>query len=237
VIDQAIAMDAPIRFTCEPGSHSNMSAKQDLPSNRRFEARAAFPWLVAAGLVLGTAGAARADEPAPPAPAEGAPATPEPAASEAPAPKADMPAAAPEPPAPKNYVTAVIGTTPFYRPNGGPVADYIKDVNPAIGYGRYVTPTVALELDAGLTYISGADLVYFLVPGVVWSFSTHVYAAARLVLPVHPDVKVVLYPGIGGFYGFDNGLGFSLELNPAVTVVNGDPDFGLAVNLGVVYAF
>jgi hypothetical protein len=190
-----------------------MSAKQDSPSNRRSDVRPVFPWLVAGGLVLGTAGVAQADDPAP------------------------APPAAPEPAAPKNYVTAVVGTTPFYRPNGGPVADYIKDVNPAIGYGRYVTPTVALELDAGLTYISGADLVYFLVPGVVWSFSTHVYAAARVVVPLNPEVKVVAYPGLGGFYGFDNGLGFSLELNPAVTLVNGDVDFGLAVNLGVLYAF
>lgn len=216
-----------------------MSAKQDSPSNRRFDVRPVFPWLAAAGLVLGTAGVAQADDPAltPAGARQAAPATPAPAASEAPARKADTQPAAPEPAAPKNYVTAVVGTTPLYRPNGGPVSDYIKDFNPAIGYGRYVTPTVALELDAGLTYISGADLVYFLVPSVVWSFSTHVYAAARAVVPLNPEVKVVAYPGLGGFYGFDNGLGFSLELNPAVTLVNADVDFGLAVNLGVLYAF
>jgi hypothetical protein len=211
-----------------------MSAMQDSPSNHRFDVRIVFPWLVAAGLVLGTAGVAQADDPAPAPAAERAAA---PATSEAPAPNTDMQPAAPQPAAPKNYVTGVVGTTPFYRPNGGPVSDYIEDFNPAIGYGRYITPTIALELDAGLTYISGDDLIYFLVPGVVWSFSTHVYAAARAVVPLNPEVKVVAYPGIGGFYGFDNGLGFSLELNPAVTLVNGDVDFGLAVNLGVLYAF
>jgi len=226
-------MGAPID-SLRTGSYSNMSAKQDSPSNRRFDVWPVLPWLVAAGLVLGTAGVAQADDPAPTPAGAGEAA---PAASEAPARKADPQPAAPEPAAPKNYVTAVVGTTPFYRPNGGPVADYIKDFNPAIGYGRYVTPTVALELDAGLTYISGADLVYFLLPGVVWSFSTHVYAAARVVVPLNPEVKVVAYPGLGGFYGLDSGLGFSLELNPAVTLVNADVDFGLAVNLGVLYAF
>jgi hypothetical protein len=113
-----------------------------------------------------------------------------------------------------------------------------KDINPAAGYGRYVTPTIALELDAGLSFTSSGDYaLFYLVPGVVWSFSTHFYAAMRLVVPLDPEVNVTLYPGFGGYYGFDNGLGFSLELNPSSTVGRGKPDFGTALNLGALYSF
>ena len=162
----------------------------------------------------------------------------------APDPAMQTPPPAAEAPAPKNYVTAVIGTTPFFRPKGGPVADYIKDFNPAIGYGRYVTPKLALELDVGLTYISDApNLTYFLVPGAVYSLSTYLYAAMRAVVAINPDadsaVDVVLYPGFGGFYGLPSGLGFSLELNPAISIGQSATrgSFGVAVNLGVVYSF
>ena len=143
----------------------------------------------------------------------------------------------PPPPAPKNYVTAVLGTTLAYRPNGGPFAGWQKDIGPAIGYGRLITPTIALELDVGLVFVDGEYVSTLFVPGVVWSFSTHVYAAMRFLVPVDPEVNLVLYPGIGVVHAFSNGIAISLELNPSSAVGRGKPDFALPLNAGVLYSF
>lgn len=186
-------------------------------SDRRshLEARATVtPWLqglAVAGLLLGAAGSARAD------------------AVEAPPP--------PEAPSPKNYVTAVIGTTLAYKPNSGDFGGPLKDIDPAIGYGRLITPTVALELDVGLVFIKTDYSSFLFVPGVVWNFSTHVYAAMRFLVPVDPEVNFALFPGIGLAYTLPNGISLSLELNPNTTIGRGKPDFGLPLTGGVVYSF
>lgn len=145
----------------------------------------------------------------------------------------------PEPPpaSPLNYVTAVVGTTLVYRPNGGSFEGAQKDINPAIGYGRLITPTIALELDAGLVLNSDGYQSTYLIPGVVWNFSTHVYAAMRFVVPVDPEVNLGLFPGIGLVQAFSNGISVSLELNPSSTIGRGKPDFGLPLTAGVVYSF
>lgn len=144
---------------------------------------------------------------------------------------------APEPASPQNYVTAVVGTTLAYRPNGGSFGGWQKDIDPAIGYGRLITPTIALELDVGLVLTKDGYSSTFLVPGVVWSFSTHVYAAMRFLVPVDPEVNFGLFPGIGLVQAFSNGIALSLELNPSTTIGRGKPDFGLPLTGGVVYSF
>lgn len=143
----------------------------------------------------------------------------------------------PAPASPQNYVTAVLGTTLAYRPNGGSFQGAQKDINPAIGYGRLITPTIALELDAGFAFNSDGYLSTYLIPGVVWNFSTHVYAAMRFLVPVDPEVNLGLFPGIGVIQAFPNGIAVSLELNPSSTIGRGEPDFGLPLTAGVVYSF
>lgn len=143
----------------------------------------------------------------------------------------------PPPPAPQNYVTAVLGTTLAYRPNGGSFEGWQEDIGPAIGYGRLITPTIALELDVGLVILDGEYASTLFVPGVVWSFSTHFYAAMRFLVPVDPEVNLALFPGIGAVYSFPNGIGVSLELNPTSTIGRGEPDFGLPLTAGVLYSF
>jgi hypothetical protein len=170
--------------------------------------------VIAVVLVLGTVTSARADEPAP---------------ATAPA----APAAA----TPLNYVTVAATTTLFHKPNVGPASGWQEDIGPVVGYGRYVTDTVALELDIGPSFVHGSGYSgLFLVPSAIWGFSTHVYAAARVLVELDPQADLALFPGIGGVYTFDR-LSITLELNLESFVGRGKPDFAVALTPGLVYAF
>jgi hypothetical protein len=177
--------------------------------------------VIAIVLVLGTVTFARADEPASPA---------------APAPA--HPAAATPEASPLNYVGAGATTTLFHKPNSGPASGWQKDITPAVGYGRYVTDTIALELDFGPSFVRGSGYSgFFLVPGAVWSFSTHFYAAARFLVEVDPEIDFALYPGIGGIYAFPNQVSLVLELNLESFIGRGNPDLAVALTPGIVYSF
>jgi len=192
-----------------------------------------MPWLSAAitvALVLGTVTSARADEVAPPAAAPAA--TPEPAVAPAPAPAPEPAAAA----SPLNYVVAAVTTTLFNKPNSGDATGWQHDIGPVVGYGRYITPTVAVELDLGPSYVRGEYAGFYLVPGAVWNFSTYVYAAARFLVQVHRDANFLLFPGIGGVYTIGK-VSVTLELNLESNVGRGKPDFSVALTPGLVYSF
>lgn len=189
-----------------------------------------MPWLPAAitvALVLGTVSFARADEVAPP---PAAPPTTEPAVAPAPAPE---PAAAASP---LNYVVAAATTTLFNKPNSGDATGWQHDIGPVVGYGRYLTPTVAVEMDLGPSFVRGSYAGFYLVPGAVWNFSTYVYAAARFLVQVDSEVNLYLFPGIGGVYTFDK-ISVTLEMNLSSNVGRGKPDFSVALTPGVVYSF
>jgi hypothetical protein len=189
--------------------------------------------IAAAALLLCAAGTARAEEPAPPEPGTADPAPAAAAPTPDPAPAAAAPASYP-----KNYVTVLVGTTMFARPKGGPTDSLLADVSPGIGYGRLVTPKIAIELDISPTIDNGEYLSTSLIPGVVWNFSTYVYAAARFLVPIDPDFNVGAFPGIGAFYGLPSGLGFSLELNAgAYFAADTDPTVATFLTLGALYAF
>lgn len=178
-----------------------------------------MPWLSAAvsiALLLRAVPSARADEVAPPA----APvAKPAPAAS------------------PLNYVVASVTTTLIFQPNQGSLQGLQYDVSPFVGFGRYVTETIALELDAGPTIVRDGDTSFSLVPAAVWSFSTHVYAAARLVVPVYHQIDLALYPGVGAIYTFKNQISLAVELNALSTIGRGKPDLSFTVTPGILYSF
>jgi hypothetical protein len=138
---------------------------------------------------------------------------------------------------PPNYVAGFLGTTLAYRPNGGSFDGWQHDLTGLVGYGRFVKPTLALELDAGPTYVSGDYLSFALVPGVVWTFSPHAYAAARVIVPVDPQWNLTLFPGIGLSHTFKGRYTPILELNLSSTVGRGKPDFGVALTAGLLIAF
>jgi len=177
---------------------------------------------VIVALVLGTVTSARADEVAPSTPAA------------APTPAADPPEAAATP---LNYVVASVTTTLLYKPNTGDLSGPLQDIGPVVGFGRYVTGTVALELDLGPSFTKGTYTNFVLVPGAVWSFSTHVYAAARFLVQVDPEINLALFPGVGGVYTFKNQISLTLELNLLSFIGRGKPDFGVTLTPGIVYSF
>ena len=169
--------------------------------------------VIAVVLVLGTVTSARAGDPAPPAAAE---------------PEAT----------PLNYVVASATTTLFHKPNSGLVSGWQEDIGPVVGYGRYVTDTIALEMDLGPSFVRGTGYSgFFLVPAAVWSFSTHVYAAARFLVELDPQADFALFPGIGGIYTFPNQISLTLELNLESFIGRGNPDFAIALTPGIVYSF
>lgn len=145
---------------------------------------------------------------------------------------ADAPAA----PLPDNYVAGFLGTTLGYRPNGGTWEGWQHDATPLLGYGRQLTPTLAVELDVGPTYVRGRYASFSLTPGLVWAFHPNVYCAARFIIPVDPETNLVLFPGIGISRAFGRVMPI-LELNLSSAVGRGDPDLGVALTAGVLVFF
>jgi hypothetical protein len=190
-------------------------------------------WLssaVTVALLLGPAAFARADEVAPPAPAE-------PAAVVAPTPASEPAPAAETAASPLNYVAASVTTTLFFQPNTGSSSGWQHDVGPVVGYGRYVTPTIALEMDFGPSYVRGDYANFVLVPAAIWSFSTHFYAAARFLVQLDPRLDLALFPGVGAAYSFPNNITITLEVNVPSFVGRGKPDLGITLTPGITYAF
>jgi hypothetical protein len=137
---------------------------------------------------------------------------------------------------PPNYAALMVGTTVAYRTPGGPTDGFQSDISPAVGYGRYVSPTVALELDLGPTYVKGRYASFGLVPGVVWTFSSHAYLAARFLVPLDPQTNFGLFPGVGVFKTYGPYAPY-VEVNLSSYVGRGDPDFGVSVTAGVLISF
>jgi hypothetical protein len=138
---------------------------------------------------------------------------------------------------PPNYAAVFAGTTVAYRPPGGPFDGYQHDLTGLVGYGRYVSRTIALELDLGPTWVRGDYASFALVPGVVWAFSPHVYAAARFIVPVDPELNLALFPGVGLIHTFGDRISPLVEVNALSYVGRGHPDFGVAITVGVLVSF
>jgi hypothetical protein len=150
----------------------------------------------------------------------------------APALPADAPASAPS-----NYVAVFLGTTLDYRPHeGAGWQGYQHDLTTLAGYGRQLTPRLALELDIGPTFVSSRYASFSLTPGLVWSFSPNVYLAARVAVPVDPEWNLVLLPGIGVCRPFGRVMP-TLELNLATAVGRGEPDLGVTLTAGLLVFF
>jgi hypothetical protein len=166
-------------------------------------------------LLLGTVTSARADEATPPA---------------APAPEAETTLL--------NYVVVAATTTLFHKPNSGSSSGWQEDIGPVVGYGRYVTDTIALELALGPSFARSSGYTgFFLVPSVAWSFSTHVYAAAHFLVESDPQLDLALSLSVGGVYSFEDQISLTLELNLESFLGRGDPDFAVAVTPGIAYSF
>ena len=145
-------------------------------------------------------------------------------------------AAEPEAAAPANYVAGFVGTTLDYRPPGGSWDGWQHDATTLVGYGRQVTPKVALELDLGPTFVRGSYASFALTPGVVWSVHPNLDLAARFAVPVDPQTNLVLLPGVGLCRPFGRVMP-TLELNLSSAVGRGDPDLGVSLTAGLLVFF
>jgi hypothetical protein len=124
-----------------------------------------------------------------------------------------------------------------FRPGGGSWDGWQHDLVLTAGLGRYVSPTLALELDLGPSWIKGDYASFYLVPGVVWAFSPHAYLAARFPITVDPETAFYAFPGVGLSHTFAGRLTPILEANFLTRVGHGSPDLGLTVTLGILYSF
>jgi hypothetical protein len=138
--------------------------------------------------------------------------------------------------APANYLAGLVGTSLGYRPPGGPWDGWQHDVSPALGYGRQLSGSVALELDAGPTYVRGSYSSFSLTPGLVWSLHPNLCLAARFIVPVDPETNFVLFPGIGVCRAFGRVMPI-LELNVSSAVGRGEADLGVSLTAGVLVFF
>lgn len=138
---------------------------------------------------------------------------------------------------PPNFAAAFLGTTLGYRPPGGPLQGWQRDATLLIGYGRFLTPALAVELDAGPTLVRGRYASFALVPGVVRTLGSTVYLAGRVIVPLDPRPDLVLFPGVGLFKTFQDRLTPVVELNLSSAVGRGEPDLGVALTFGLLVSF
>jgi hypothetical protein len=137
---------------------------------------------------------------------------------------------------PSNYVAGFLGTTLGYRPPGEAWDGWQHDATPLLGYGRQLSPTVALELDVGPTFVRDSYSSFSLTPGLVWAFHPNVYVAARFIVPVDPEANLVLFPGIGLCRSFGRVMPI-VEFNVSSAVGRGHPDLGVSLTAGVLVFF
>ena len=135
---------------------------------------------------------------------------------------------------PSVYAAAMVGTTVALRPSGGDIAGPQSDLTPMAGVGLLVSEQIAFELDAGPTLVDGEYAAFSLMPGVVWVFDPHVYAAARVNVLVDPDPAVAFFPGLGVTHLFDSGLAPFVEVN-LFSTVDGSPDVGAGLTAGATF--
>jgi hypothetical protein len=145
-------------------------------------------------------------------------------------------AAEPPPAAPANYVAIMIGTTLAYHPHDGEWDGFQHDESTLAGYGRYLTPKLAVEIDFGPTFVRGNYTSFTFVPAVVYTFSSHAYLAGRFLVPVDPELNFGLFPGIGIFTTKGRYSPY-LELNLSSYVGRGKPDLGVSLTGGLMIAF
>lgn len=136
-----------------------------------------------------------------------------------------------------NYVVAGLGTTLLYQPPHGAASGLRHDFSPSVGYGRYFTGSVGLELDIGPTFTRGHYTGFALATSIVWGFASHFYATGHVVEVVDPDVGVVLASGVGAYQALSSKLSLTLELDVATTITPGDPDLSLTATSSLLYAF
>ena len=135
---------------------------------------------------------------------------------------------------PTGYVFAGAGTTVMYVANNGDTYGPLADVSPTVGVGWFVGGPVSVELDAYMSFGPGGYLATGLGPAVSCALSPNVFTAARLFVPIDPDLNLVFMPGVGLTHEFANHMAPFVELDVATAIGRGHPDFALAPSAGLM---
>ena len=151
------------------------------------------------------------------------------------------PACADEGP-PLNYVGGFLGTSLTHRPPGGPMDGPQGDLILSVGYGRQLSPELALELDATALFDGDRDFgALVFVPSAVYGFRPNVYGALRLLVPTpfvdgtRAEWNLGLAPGLGIYQ--PGTITWTLETNVVTFIGRGHPDFALQLTAGAIYGF
>ncbi len=131
------------------------------------------------------------------------------------------------------YAVGLLGTTPAYRPRGGPWDGFQHDLSANVGAGFFASSKLALEVDLGATWVRGDYASAALTPGLLYALHPSVYVAGRVSVPFDPKADVVLYPGLGLIHTFSNGLAPLVEVNLARSLER--RDLAVTVTLGLLF--
>jgi hypothetical protein len=135
------------------------------------------------------------------------------------------------------YGVALLASTLVYRPPGGSFEGPQKDISPALGAGYFLSDTLAIELEVGPTLVTGKYRSFGFRPALSWNFRSFMYVAARFVVPVDPELDLVVLPAFGLTHTLAKGIAPFFEVGLASAVGRGEPDFGLVHLLGLTYLF
>ena len=133
------------------------------------------------------------------------------------------------------HLFALAASTLVYRPPDGGFQGPQKDITAAAGIGYFLSDTVVLELGLGPTLVTGKYKSFGLLPAVLWKFHRVFYVGGRLIVPVDPEVDVILLPLFGVTHALGLGLSPFFEIGVKSAVGRGDPDFGVVHSVGLTY--
>lgn len=134
---------------------------------------------------------------------------------------------------PTGYVFAGAGTTVMYVANDGTTYGPLGDVSPTLGVGLFVGGPVSVELNAYMAFGPAGYLATGLGPAVSCALGPNVFTAARLFVPIDPDLNLVFIPGVGLTHTFANHLAPFVEFDLATAIGRGHPDLALAPSAGL----
>ena len=133
---------------------------------------------------------------------------------------------------PSFHIAALVATTLAYLPHSGSMQGPQNDSTILVAVGMMVHPKLALQLAFGPTLIGDHFVGLTLLPGLVWLFSSHLYAAARFTISVLPQANFGFLPCLGVTHVFKNGFQPFVEAGVSSNVGRGAPDFGVGLNIG-----
>jgi hypothetical protein len=136
-----------------------------------------------------------------------------------------------------NYLIVSAGTTLLHHGAQGSLTGPLNDASSGLGYGRFVTDTIALEIIANATFAAGPSTSFDLTPGAMVMLTDNVYAGGWAILSVRPKFGVALATGVGGMLSVSERVAVFGEVDLVSALGRGGPDAAVALTGGAFYSF